>query len=348
MGAPAERPAERVAEDVGAGARLGAGRRARTRARTDGEGASTGAADTGRERPCRHAARRSGGLAAGAMALAAGPALAQVQWDLSTIWPEENFHTINANRFADEVREATDGAVDIAVKSGGQLGFKGPEHLRAVRDGLVPMADVLNIQQVGDEPVLGTEGIPFLVSSAEELRALHEHPAPRLRGGGGAQRPEDPLHGALAHAVPAHERGSPPPTSPRFREPRCARPTRTRADMLDAVGMTGVLMPWGEVVPALASGAVAGVSTSARLGRRRQVLGVPRRHLPHQPRLVLTDGDGQPRRLERALPRGASDGGGDRGKARAGVLGDLGRRRRREPGAARGGWHDGWSRSPSR
>ncbi len=30
------------------------------------------------------------------------------------------------------------------VKAGGQLGFKGPEHLRAVRDGLVPIADVLN------------------------------------------------------------------------------------------------------------------------------------------------------------------------------------------------------------
>ena len=63
-------------------------------------------------------------------------------------------------------QKATDGAVEIAVKAGGQLGFKGPEQLRAVRDGLVPMADVLNIQQVGDEPLLGIEGIPFLVGSA--------------------------------------------------------------------------------------------------------------------------------------------------------------------------------------
>ena len=35
-------------------------------------------------------------------------------------------------------------------------------HLRAVRDGLVPLADVLNIQQVGDEPFMGVESIPFL------------------------------------------------------------------------------------------------------------------------------------------------------------------------------------------
>ena len=48
------------------------------------------------------------------------------------------------------------------MKAGGQLGFKGPEQLRAVRDGLVPMADILNIQQVGDEPIMGVEGIPFI------------------------------------------------------------------------------------------------------------------------------------------------------------------------------------------
>src|SRR5215210_7047425 len=83
-------------------------------------------------------------LGAAALAVQAIPAAAQVKWDLSTVWPETNFHTQNARRFADEVKKATNGAVEITVKSGGQLGFKGPEHLRAVRDGLVPMADILN------------------------------------------------------------------------------------------------------------------------------------------------------------------------------------------------------------
>jgi TRAP-type C4-dicarboxylate transport system substrate-binding protein len=204
-----------------------------------------------------------GALIAGGIALAT-PALAQVQWDLSTIWPEENFHTINANRFADEVRQATDGAVDIAVRSGGQLGFKGPEHLRAVRDGLVPMADVLNIQQIGDEPILGAEGIPFLVSSAEELRALHEHLRPVYEevAGRNNQRilymvpwPTQYLHMDAEASDLATLAGT-----------KVRAPDKNAADMLDAVGMTGVLMPWGEVVPALASGAVEGVSTSAVSG----------------------------------------------------------------------------------
>jgi TRAP-type C4-dicarboxylate transport system substrate-binding protein len=75
-------------------------------------------------------------------------AQAPLKLPLSTVWPDGNFHTINCKRFAEEVKKATSGAVDIDVKSGGQLGFKGPEQLRAVRDGLVPMADYL------DEPAM--------------------------------------------------------------------------------------------------------------------------------------------------------------------------------------------------
>src|SRR5213082_3496197 len=99
---------------------------------------------------------------------------ATVSWDMSTVWPDGNFHTQNAFAFAEEVKKQTAGSVAITVKAGGQLGFKGPEQLRAVRDGLVPLADVLNIQQIGDEPLLGTESIPFLVASDSELKILHK------------------------------------------------------------------------------------------------------------------------------------------------------------------------------
>src|SRR5215211_6553907 len=110
-------------------------------------------------------------VGATALALQATAASAQVKWDLSTVWPETNFHTQNARRFAEEVKKATSGAVEITVKSGGQLGFKGPEHLRAVRDGLVPMADILNIQQIGAEQRL-------VAGSADELRVLHKYLRP--------------------------------------------------------------------------------------------------------------------------------------------------------------------------
>ena len=43
-------------------------------------------------------------------------------------------------------------------------------------------------------------------------------------------------------------------------------PDKNAQDMCAAVGMAPVLIPWGETIPALASGAVSGVSTSAVSG----------------------------------------------------------------------------------
>jgi TRAP-type C4-dicarboxylate transport system substrate-binding protein len=205
-------------------------------------------------------------LMAGAATVAA-PSLARAQavnWDLSTVWPDANFHTVNANRFAAEVKAATNGAVNITVKGGGQLGFKGPEHLRAVRDGLVPIADVLNIQQIGDEPILGAEGIPFLVGSIDELRIYHKHIRPVFEAA--VQRnnqknlyivpwPTQYLHLNKKADTLAGLAGL---------KVRC--PDRGAQDMVNALGMTGVVIPWGETIPALASGAVQGVSTSAVSG----------------------------------------------------------------------------------
>ena len=204
-----------------------------------------------------------GALTAAAM-LAGQPASAQTTWDLSTVWPDANFHTVNANRFAEEVSEATGGDVVINVRSGGQLGFKGPEHLRAVRDGLIPMADVLNIQQIGDEPVLGAEGVPFLVSSAEELKVLHKYLRPVYEDVAARNNqkilymvpwPTQYLHMKTEADTLAGLEGT-----------KVRAPDKNAADMLDLMGMSGILIPWGEVVPALASGAVSGVSTSAVSG----------------------------------------------------------------------------------
>ena len=48
-------------------------------------------------------------------------------------------------------------------------------------------------------------------------------------------------------------------------------PDKNAVDMLNAVGMAPVMIPWGETIPALASGAVTGCPGSrgsARRGRR--------------------------------------------------------------------------------
>jgi TRAP-type C4-dicarboxylate transport system substrate-binding protein len=187
-----------------------------------------------------------------------------VKWDLSTVWPESNFHTQNCKIFAEEVKKATGGAVEITVKAGGQLGFKGPEHLRAVRDGLVPIADILNVQQVGDEPLLGVEGVPFLVGDFDELKILHKHVRPAFETIATRNNqsilymvpwPTQYLHLKIkAETVEA------------LKGIKIRVPDKNSQDLTAAIGMAPALIPWGETIPALASGAVAGVSTSSVSG----------------------------------------------------------------------------------
>src|SRR5918993_2677667 len=201
-------------------------------------------------------------------ALLGAPAIVQAQaalkLPLATVWPDGNFHTINAKKFAEEVKTGTSGAVEIDVKSGGQLGFKGPEHLRAVRDGLVPMADILNIQQIGDEPLLGTEGIPFLVGNGDELKVLHKY----LRAE--YEKVAEKNNQKMLYTVPwptqyLHLKAK-SDTVDGLKGIKVRVPDKNAADMVNAFGMSGILIPWGETIPALASGAVAGVSTSAVSG----------------------------------------------------------------------------------
>ncbi len=191
-------------------------------------------------------------------------AQAPLKLPLSTAWPDGNFHVVNARRFADEVKKATGGAVEIDVKSGGQLGFKGPEHLRAVRDGLVPMADILDVQQIGDEPLMGVPGIPFLAGSPDELKVLMKHLRPEYEKIAASNNqtvlyvvpwPNQYLHLKVkAETVDA------------LKGIKIRTADKNAQEMWNTVGMAAVVIPWGETIPALSSGAVSGVSTSAVSG----------------------------------------------------------------------------------
>jgi TRAP-type C4-dicarboxylate transport system substrate-binding protein len=191
-------------------------------------------------------------------------ASAATNLDLATVWPDGNFHTANAKRFAAEVAKVTNGEVTITVQAGGSLGFKGPEQLRAVRDGLVPLADILNIQQIGDEPMLGTESIPFLVGSDQELKILHKFLRPEYEAIAAKNNQKVlymvPWPTQYLHLKVKTE------NLDGLKGVKIRVPDKNAQDMCAAVGMAPVLIPWGETIPALASGAVSGVSTSSVSG----------------------------------------------------------------------------------
>ncbi len=64
------------------------------------------------------------------------------------------------------------------VQSGGALGYKGPELLKVVRDGLVPVSDRLISGVAGDEKVFQIVTLPFLVRNFDELKFSSTFPGP--------------------------------------------------------------------------------------------------------------------------------------------------------------------------
>ena len=223
----------------------------------------------------------------GAVALGA-PAIVQAQaavkLPLATVWPDGNFHTVNAKRYADEVKAATSGAVEIDVKSGGQLGFKGPEQLRAVRDGLVPMADILNIQQVGDEPIMGVEGIPFISNNIDELKVLHKYLRPEY------DKVALKNNQTILYMVPwptqyLHLKVK-AESLDALKAIKIRVPDKNAQEMCSAIGMAPALIPWGETIAGAVVGRRVGRVDLLGVGRRRQVLGVSQVLPPDQPCLV--------------------------------------------------------------
>ncbi len=165
-------------------------------------------------------------LGAAASIALAQTASAETRLSLSDVLPDGNFQVENAKVFADKVSEATNGEVVITVSAGGALGFKGPDQLAAVRDGLVDMADINISQQVGLNPLYGAEGVPFLVSVDGRVEGLPCFLASRIREARGAVQPEDPLYGPVTSPVclPQGQKLTTSRISAAF---RCAGPTRT-------------------------------------------------------------------------------------------------------------------------
>lgn len=103
-----------------------------------------------------------------------GTALAKTKWDMHLNYPAGNFHSKGAQRFADRVKEATGGELEIVLHPGSALGFKGPELLRAVAEGQLAIAEVPTGMVEGDAPILALTAQPFISTSAFEQRLLYQ------------------------------------------------------------------------------------------------------------------------------------------------------------------------------
>jgi TRAP-type C4-dicarboxylate transport system substrate-binding protein len=126
--------------------------------------------------------RNLAGLAVLAILAAAGstmPVTAQTKWNLASAYPPGNYHTENLNWFAEEVKKATAGKLEITVHPGASL-FKAPEIKRAVGTGQAQAGEVLISIHENEDPVYGMDTIPFLASSYAEAKKLWEAQKPYI------------------------------------------------------------------------------------------------------------------------------------------------------------------------
>jgi TRAP-type C4-dicarboxylate transport system substrate-binding protein len=202
---------------------------------------------------------------AGTAALAApfvGDAAAQAptRWDLPVPWGPSEFHTVNAGRFAAAVRDATGGAVQITIHPGGSLGVRANETVRAVGDGVVPIAEFAGFQNVGDLPMLGIESIPFLIANYDELAAMHALVRPLW------ERELERRNQTVLYVVPWPMQcfyfKRPMNTAADMRGVRMRTYDRVTAEMVTRIGMVAQQLASPDIVPALASGRVDAVMTS--------------------------------------------------------------------------------------
>jgi len=86
----------------------------------------------------------------------------------------EMFMTQYLEKFVDKVKEKTNDTINIVPVIGGALGYKGPELLKVVKDGLVPISEMLVTGIAGDEPIFGIYSMPFMISNWDEARIFNK------------------------------------------------------------------------------------------------------------------------------------------------------------------------------
>ncbi|WP_300468753.1 TRAP transporter substrate-binding protein [Breoghania sp.] len=182
-------------------------------------------------------------------------------WDLPLSWPDTNYISVSAQKFADEVKTATDSRVEITLHTGWSLGFKGPEMLSTVGDRLVPIGNMLLNQQVGTEPLLGMTSLPYFLGSFGELKQFNDYFHPTL------EKLMEKNNQKLLYTIlwPQQQIWTKTEVTDlkSLSGIKIRSYDRASTDVFASAGMTPVQLPWGEVIPSLAAGVIDAVATSS-------------------------------------------------------------------------------------
>jgi TRAP-type C4-dicarboxylate transport system substrate-binding protein len=188
------------------------------------------------------------------------PCLAKTTWNANSVWPPKNNHSVGLTEFAEKVKTATNGELELVVSSGGALGYKGPELLKVVRDGLVPVSDILISGVAGDEKIFQIVTLPFLVRDFKELKTLIDMSRPAF------DKAAAKWNQKILYIAPWPGAGL--WTKKKITTVADMKGLKTRtydkngALVMEAVGATPLALPFSEVYTSLQTGVIDSVMTS--------------------------------------------------------------------------------------
>ncbi|MGE4298084.1 MAG: TRAP transporter substrate-binding protein [Desulfovibrionaceae bacterium] len=189
---------------------------------------------------------------------------AKIVMNCNAIYGPTNFHTLGAINYAKLVKDYTDGSVDITVHPGGSLGFKGPELLKSVKDGTLPMSDILMGVVAGSEEIFGISTMPLMVGSYPEAKKFYDIARPYYA------KACERWNQKLLYAAPWPRSGLFTKKPVKSMADIAGLKTRTYdkngAEFLKRAGANPQSLPWGEVYSALSTGLIDSVLTSATSG----------------------------------------------------------------------------------
>ena len=202
-------------------------------------------------------------FAALGLGLASTALFAQTKWDMPTPYPAANFHTENITQFAADVDKATNGKLKITVHAAGSL-FKANEIKRAVQGGQAQIGEILLSGYSNEDPLFGTDSVPFLATSYASSKKLWAAQKPVLE----AQLAKQGIKLLYSVAWPPQGIFSAKPINAaadlKGVKWRAYSPQTSR--IAELVGAQPVTIQAAELSQALATGAVTAFMTSGATG----------------------------------------------------------------------------------
>ncbi len=101
------------------------------------------------------------------------------KWVMATGYADGNFHTQNVLKFAEDVRNLSNGAVEIKVLTNQSL-LKMPEILRGVQTGQVQLGEILISAYSNEDPFFEIDSIPYVSRGYEAARKVWELSRPYI------------------------------------------------------------------------------------------------------------------------------------------------------------------------